>query len=205
MIQGSEEWFEARLGKVTASKIAAVMASGRDGKPSATRANYEAQIVVELLTGRAAESFQNDAMRHGTETEAQARASYTFETGRDVQEVGFVPHPRIAMAGASPDGLVGDEGLVEIKCPNTATHIATLLSRKTPTEYMKQMQFQMACTGRAWCDFVSFDPRLPDDLQMIAIRVPRDEAMIEEIEAAIIVFLADVDAKIEALTRAAAG
>lgn len=204
MNQGSEEWFEARLGKVTASKIATVMAAGRDGKPSATRAAYEAQLIAERLTGQPSEAFQNDAMRHGTETEAQARASYTFWTGRDVSEVGFIPHPDIAMAGASPDGLVGDDGLVEIKCPNTATHIATLLRRTAPAEYLKQMQFQMACTGRAWCDFVSFDPRLPDDLQMIVIHVPRDAEMIAEIEAAVISFLAELDAKIAALTGAKA-
>lgn len=199
MIQGTEEWHMARLGKVTASSISDVMAEGRSGKPSATRANYEARLVAERLSGRPAETFRSAAMDHGVETEAQARACYTMATGRNVEEVGFVPHPTISDAGASPDGLVGDDGLVEIKCPNTATHIASLLSERIPDAYAKQMQFQMACTGRAWCDFVSFDPRMPDEMQLWIKRVPADAAVIGEIEAAVRAFLGDVSATISSL------
>lgn len=204
MIQGTEEWHLARLGKVTASGIADVMAKGRDGKPSATRANYEARLVAERLSGRPTETFQSAAMLHGTETEGQARACYTLETGNPVEQVGFINHPELEMAGASPDGLVGDDGLVEIKCPNTATHIQTILTGKIPGDYMKQMQFQMACTGRQWCDFVSFDPRMPDDMQLHIIRVPADQVMIAEIETAVREFLGDVAQTIRFLQERAA-
>ena len=193
MEQRTEEWHQARLGKVTASKIADVMAAGRGGKPSATRANYRAQLVVERLTGVPTEGFTNAAMQHGTETEPQARATYTLTTFNAVSEVGFVPHPTIEMAGASPDGLIGDDGLIEIKCPNSATHIATLRGAAIDDKYLKQMQWQMACTGRDWCDFVSFDPRLPDEMQIHIRRVQRDPAMIVEMETAVRTFLAEVD------------
>lgn len=196
MEQRTDEWHAARLGKVTASKLADVMAQGRGGAPSAARATYRAQLVVERLTGTPYEAFRNAAMDHGTETEPQARASYTLETGLSVVEVGFVPHPTIAMSGASPDGLVGDDGLVEIKCPNSATHIASLRGAEIDGKYIKQMQWQMACTGRAWCDFVSFDPRLPDEMQLFARRVDRDNAMIADMETAVLAFLAEVDAEI---------
>lgn len=193
MIQGSDEWRAARLGKVTASNIAAVMAEGRSGKPSATRANYIAQLVSERLTGTPYETFTSAAVQHGTETEDQARAVYTMNTGAMVQQVGFIQHPRIAGAGASPDGLIGDFGGLEIKCPNTATHIATLRGASIDGGYMKQVQFNMACTGREWWDFVSFDPRLPDEMQMHVRRIPRDELAIFDIEAAVIELLSEVD------------
>jgi putative phage-type endonuclease len=199
MDQGTQEWLEARLGRVTASRIADVMAKGRGGKPSATRANYCAQLVVERLTRVATEGFTSAAMQHGTETEPQARATYTLMTFNAVDQVGFVPHPSIEMAGASPDGLIGASGLIEIKCPNSATHIATLCGGGIDDKYIKQMQFQMACTGRDWCDFVSFDPRLPDELQLFVQRVQRDDDAITEIETAVREFLAEVSATVEAL------
>lgn len=200
MMQGTDEWRLARLGKVTASNIAAVMAEGRNGKPSATRANYIAQLVSERLTGTPYETFTSAAMMHGTETEDQARAVYTMNTGLSVEQVGFVQHPRIPFAGASPDGLIGRVGGLEIKCPNTATHIATLRGAAVDGGYMKQVQFNMACTGRDWWDFVSFDPRLPDEMQMHIRRIPRDNDAISEIEAAVLALLSDV-AEIEADLR----
>lgn len=200
IIQGTPEWHAARLGKVTASKLADVMAKGRGNAPSATRATYRAQLVVERLTGNPTEGFSNGAMQWGTETEPQARAMYTLETGNSVSEIGFVDHPRIALAGASPDGLIADAGLVEIKCPNSSTHIATLRGAEIDGKYIKQMQWQMACTGRDWCDFVSFDPRLPDAMQLHVRRVDRDAALIVEMEAAVTEFLAEVDAEIADLT-----
>lgn len=201
MDQGTPEWFAARLGKVTASRIADVMAVLKTGKPGASRANYEAELIAERLTGERRDSFTNAAMQWGTETEPQARANYTILTGVMVEEVGFIDHPEIAMAGASPDGLTGTAGLVEIKCPNTATHIDTLLNGTVADKYVKQMMFQMACTDREWCDFVSFDPRLPPEMQVWVKRFERDDALIEEIECAVEAFLADVDAKVDALRR----
>ena len=200
MDQGTEEWFTIRIGKVTASRVADVIAKTKTGY-SASRDNYMAQLVCERLTGQKGESFTNAAMQHGTETEPLARAAYEALKDVLVDEVGFVPHPTIEMAGASPDGMVGEDGLIEIKCPNTATHIDTLLSQTVPGKYNTQMQFQMACTGRQWCDFVSFDNRLPEELQLFVMRVPRDEVFIRLIEAEIVQFLAELDDKINKLMK----
>lgn len=190
--QRNDEWYAARIGKATASKIADVMAKTKSGY-SASRANYAAQLITERLTGRPTEGFSNAAMQWGTDTEPQARAMYAFVTGKDVTETGFHDHPSIGMAGASPDGLVGSTGLVEIKCPNSATHIETLRSGKIADKYIKQMHFQMLCTGREWCDFVSFDPRLPDAMSIWIEKVPLDRALADEIEYEVIGFLQEVD------------
>lgn len=198
--QRTDAWFEARIGKVTASRVADVLAKTKSGY-SASRDNYMAQLVCERLTGQKAEGFTNAAMQHGTETEPLARAAYEALKDVLVDEVGFVPHPSIQMAGASPDGLVADDGLIEIKCPNTATHIDTLLSETVPTKYYTQMQFQLACTGREWCDFVSFDNRLPQELQLFVKRVPRDDTYIKLMEAEIVQFLAELDDKINKLMK----
>ena len=198
--QRSDQWFAARIGKVTASRVADVLAKTKTGY-SATRDNYMAQLVCERLTGEKGESFTNAAMQHGTDTEPLARAAYESLKDVLVDEVGFVPHPSIIMAGASPDGLVGDDGLLEIKCPNTATHIDTLLTQTVPSKYNTQMQFQMACTGRSWCDFVSFDNRLPEELQLFVKRVPRDDVFIKQTEDAIVKFLAELDEKINKLMK----
>lgn len=194
MIQGSEEWLAARCGKVTASRVSAVMSKGKGNAPSATRKNYMAELVTERLTGLPAPGFDNDAMKWGRETEPQAASFYSFTKDIELVEVGFVDHPKVASFGASPDRLIGDDGLVEIKCPNTATHIATLTgSSPIKREYMIQMQVQMACTGRDWCDFVSFDPRLPVELQMHVTRIERDAGHIAEIESAVRCFLSELD------------
>lgn len=190
--QGSQEWLQERCGKVTASRIADLMARTKTGW-GASRANYAAQLVTERLTGCVAPSFTNAAMIHGTETEPEARRAYEFFVDRDVQQVGFIPHPTIAMAGASPDGLVGEDGLVEIKCPATATHIDTLLTETIPDKYVKQMMFQMICTGRKWCDFASYDPRLPERMRLFVKRVEFNAEAAEEIEAAVRDFLAEID------------
>lgn len=198
LVQGTAEWHEVRLGKVTASRVADVIAKTKTG-PAASRKNYEAQLIAERLTGEKTDSFTNPAMQWGNDTEAEARAAYSFHMDVDVEEVGFVVHPRIEDSGASPDGLVGDDGLVEIKCPNTATHIETLLSGKIPAKYRTQMMWQMACTERAWCDFVSFDPRLPERQRLFIQRVDRDAEVIEGLQAEVVAFLAEIGAKIEAL------
>jgi putative phage-type endonuclease len=198
--QGTPEWFAERCGKATASRIADLMAKTKTGW-GASRANYAAQLIAERLTGCVAPSFTNAAMQHGTETEPEARRAYEFFVDRDVQQIGFAPHPTIEMAGASPDGLVGDDGLLELKCPNTATHIETLLTGNVPDKYLKQMMFQMACTGRQWCDFASYDPRLPESMRLFVKRLHRDEAVVAEIEAEVVSFLDEVEATVAQLTE----
>jgi putative phage-type endonuclease len=198
MEQGTDEWFTARAGRATASRIADIVAKTKTGT-SASRANYAAQLVAERLTGTVEPMFTSAAMAWGTEKEAEARAAYAFLHNADVAEVGFVDHPQIGMAGASPDGMVADEGLVEIKCPNTATHIETLLGGNVPGKYVIQMQWQMACTGRAWCDFVSFDPRLPEFMRLFVKRVPRCDVTIADLETEVAAFLGDVTETVEQL------
>lgn len=198
MEQRTEDWFLARNGKVTASKIADVLAKGRGNAESLTRAKYRDQLVTERLTKVVAEGFTNEAMQRGTEMEPKARDSYAFKTGVHVEEVGFIDHPTIAMSGASPDGLVGEEGLWEAKCPNSLTHIEYILKGEVPPKYKPQMAFQMACTGRQWVDFTSYDDRLTDDSKhLFIVRYERDQAYIDEIEAAVIEFLAEVEAKVQ--------
>lgn len=200
IVQGSPEWHAMRLGRVTASRIGDVIAKTKSGA-SASRGNYLAQLVAERLTGEAAESYTNAAMQWGSEQEASARAAYAFFTASTVTEIGFAEHPTIAMAGASPDGLVGNDGLLEIKCPNTATHIETLLGGTIPGKYQAQMLWQMACTGRAWCDFVSFDPRMPADMQLFIKRMPRDETRIADLESEVRRFLAELEATVASLLK----
>lgn len=200
IIQGSPEWFAQRLGRVTASRLVDVLAKVKSGE-AAARANYRAELVAERLTGKAQEGFTNAAMKWGTECEPLARAAYEAEFGLLVEECGMVPHPSIEMAGASPDGLVSVDGLIEIKCPETKTHIDTLMSKAAPSKYIPQMQWQLACTGRAWVDFVSFDPRMPSDLQMFVCRVLRDDNLIAEYEAEVRRFLDEVDGTVSRLTE----
>lgn len=199
-LQGTDQWLADRLGRVTASRVADVVARTKSGW-GASRANYAAELIAERLTGVPSERFVTAPMQHGLDSEADAKAAYAFMAGRSVVNVGFVPHPRITMAGASPDGLVGDDGLVEIKSPNTATHLDSLLGGAIPDRYITQMQFQMACTGRAWCDWCSFDPRLPEHLQTVIRRVNRDGAAIAELERHVEDFLAEIDDKIGRLRR----
>lgn len=197
--QGSPEWFAARLGKVTASRVSDVIAKTKSGW-SASRANYMAQLVAERLTGQPQESYTNAAMQWGIDTEPLARMGYEFRTDATVTPAWFIDHPEIPMTGASPDGLIGDVGLVEIKCPNTATHIETLIGQGIPSKYEGQMQWQMACTGAKWCDFVSFDPRLPENMRLFVSRAHRDDKRIKELETEISAFLSDLDAKVKSLT-----
>lgn len=198
MIQGSDEWYAARLGKVGASRIGDLMARTKTGY-GASRATYLAELLCERLTGVPTDGYTNAAMQWGIEKEPDAKAAYSFMTDITIEDAGFVPHHKIAAAGASPDGLIGDDGLIEIKCPNTATHIEMLLTGTIDRKYLLQMQFQMACTERAWCDFISFDPRLPAEMHLWIKRVERDDAMTAEIEKEVRAFLAELDAKVTAL------
>ena len=198
--QGTPEWFAARLGNVTASRVADVIAKTKSGY-SASRENYMAQLICERMTNTVAESYTNAAMQWGTETEPLARAAYESFADVLVDEVGYIAHPTIERAGASPDGLIGVFGLLEIKCPNTATHIDTLISEQVPTKYITQMQWQMSCTGRTWADFVSFDPRLPSGLQMFVKRVVFDAEYVAMLKEEVIKFLTELDAKISKLNE----
>ena len=198
--QRSDAWFSARLGKVTASRVADVIAKTKSGY-SASRDNYMAQLICERLTGQQGESFTNAAMTWGTETEPLARSAFEAYADVMVEEVGFVSHPTIEMSGASPDGLVGLFGMLEIKCPNTATHIDTLLTQTVPSKYITQMQWQMACCERQWCEFVSFDPRLPQDLQLFVKRVEFNQTYVAMLEEEVINFLEELEIKVAKLTN----
>jgi putative phage-type endonuclease len=200
MEQRTEEWFAARCGKVTASRVADIIAKTKTG-PSASRENYLAQLVCERMTGKPAESYSNAAMQWGTEQEPFARAAYEGAKDVLVEEMGFAVHPTIEGAGASPDGLVGLFGLVEIKAPHSSTHIQTLLDQKVPEKYITQMQWQMACTTRQWCDFVSFDSRMADGLQLFIKRVEYDPIYVAQLEKEVIFFLMDVEEKINKLNK----
>ena len=197
MEQRTTEWHTARLGKVTASRVADVIAKTKSGY-GASRTNLMADLIVERLTGQPASTFTNAHMEWGTEQEPHARAAYSARTGELVEEVGFIDHPRISNSGASPDGLVAD-GLVEFKSPATSTMLDTLLTQAVPTKYIPQMQWQMACTGRAWCDFVSYDPRLPEHLRMFVKRVDRDNDYIKMLEAEVTLFLSELEEKLSKL------
>lgn len=199
MEQRTTEWHTARLCKVTASRVADVIAKTKTGY-GASRTNLMADLIVERLTGQPASTFTNAHMEWGTEQEPHARAAYSARTGELVEEVGFIDHPRIANSGASPDGLVGD-GLVEFKCPATSTHLDTLLAQTVPGKYIAQMQWQMACTGRKWCDFCSYDPRLPEHLRMFVKRVERDDDYIKMLETEVTKFLAELDEKLKQLEK----
>jgi len=198
-VQGTPEWLAARAGRVTASMISNVLM-----KPeTAGFRDYQAQLVAEILTGKPQGSdYTNIHMQFGSETEPLARSAYEAETGFSVDEVGLCIHPTIERAGASPDGLVGNSGLVEIKCPKVATHLAYLIAGVVPAGYKNQMMWQMACTGLDWCDFVSFRPDLPEHLQLFVVRFKRDSAKILELETAVISFLSTVDAMLAKLKKA---
>ena len=200
MDQRTDEWFKSRLGKATASRIADIIAKTKTG-PSASRENYAVQLVLERITQSKGESYNNAAMQWGTETEPLARQAYELKRGLFVDEVGFIDHPTIANSGASPDGLVGTDGLVEIKCPNSATHMETLVTRKIPQKYIPQMTWQMACTGRSWCDFVSFDPRFPEHLQIFIERIEYDPTYVRMLELEVTQFLDEVEKKVEILRK----
>ena len=200
LVQGSPEWLRARSGSLGASQIADVMAKTRTGV-SASRANLLATLVIERLTGKPKPTYTNAAMARGTQLEPDARDLYAFMVDVPVVQVGLVPHPTIARSHASPDGLVGCSGLVEIKCPGESAHLATLMSSKMDRAYYFQAAWQMACTGRQWVDLVSYHPEFPAELQLYVERFRRDDAMIAELETAARVFLAEVEATVAELRR----
>jgi putative phage-type endonuclease len=202
--QGTSEWRQARVGSLGASRAHDAVARTRSGW-AASRASVLSDIVCERLTGAPVEVYVTEAMRRGSALEPDARAAYAFQREVDVDLVGLVQHPRILGTHASPDGLVADGGLVEIKCPATHAHLATLLTGTMPERYVTQCVWQLACTGRTWCDLVSYDNRLPEPLRLHVTRIERDEPRIGELEAMVVEFLAEVDATIERLRLVAGG
>tara|TARA_R110000782_G_scaffold138193_2_gene230814 strand:+ start:562 stop:1188 length:627 start_codon:yes stop_codon:yes gene_type:complete len=197
--QGSAEWLAMRLGKVTASKVSDVLSKGRGSAPSKMSETYMIELIAEVLTGNSKPFFENDAMRWGTETEPQARAMYAVNNDFvDVKEVAFVEHNE--QVGISPDGLIGDKGLLEIKCPNTTTQLKRALSDDYSADYKAQIQMQLWVTEREWCDFLSFDPRLECDAGYLQQRVFRDEEYIEEMKVKVYAFVEKMNEIIEQLT-----
>lgn len=197
--QGTPEWLAMRVGIVTGSRVADVMAKlSRKNAEAASRQAYKAELVCEMLTGLSAEHYVSPAMQWGIDTEIFARNAYEVEVG-SFEQVGFALHPKIKRFGASPDGLVGSDGLVEFKCPTTGTHIDYIVRGEVPAEYQWQMLAEMACAERQWCDFVSFDPRLPKKFQLFVRRFERDNVRIAQMEEEVTKFLAEVDEQIAKL------
>lgn len=190
--QRTIDWFQARLGKATASKFNDIM----KGPRLAGWKNYRAELAAQRLTGKIEEGFTSAPMQWGIDNEPLARLHYTLRSRNTVESCGFFEHEEIA-AGASPDGLIGEDGTLEIKCPNTATHIATLRTGKVPFEYVSQVQGQLWITGRKWADFVSFDPRLPENANLIIVHVERDETYIKELDALVRAFLLEVEEEVK--------
>ncbi|HEY1878459.1 MAG TPA: YqaJ viral recombinase family protein [Caulobacteraceae bacterium] len=200
ILQRTPQWYAQRLGKVTASRVSHVIAKTKTGV-SALRANYAADLIAERVTGRPGENYVSGPMQWGIDHEDEARACYQDQFNVEVVEAEFVDHPEIAWSGASPDGYVEADGLIEIKCPNTATHIATLLGMPPATEHLAQMQWQMACSGRLWCDYASFDPRLPESMRLHVCRVLRNTSVILELEVEVSAFLDDIAERVARLTK----
>lgn len=200
--QNTPEWHAARSGKCTGSRIADVTAKGKGGAPSAMRATYLGELVAERLSGfQTMDGYKSPAMKWGTDNEPKACSMYAFMFDAEPTPVGFVLHPTFDMAGASPDRLVGDKGLIQIKCPNSSTHADTLLGASIDGKYLKQMMWEMLCAEREWCDYISFDPRFPPEMQIHRQRVPRDDLMIKELEREVQQFLIDVDRKVDELRK----
>lgn len=201
MIQGSAEWLQIRAGNCTGSRIYDACAKGKTGKYYQARADYMNELLIERLTGQAAQHFVSDAMQWGTMYEGEARAVYETQKGTLVTECAYFPHPSIAHSGASPDGLVGIDGVIEIKCPTTGVHLETILSGEIPEKHTYQMAWEAECSGRKWVDFVSYDPRLPGNLSFFCTRYTPEPKFLEYLRAEVIKFLAELD-DLEARVRA---
>lgn len=198
--QGSESWKQARCGSLGASVLHEVVARTKSGW-GASRANRMATLIIERLTGVPQDGYQNAAMLHGIETEPEARDAYCFYVGEDVQEIGLAYHPTLSGAHASPDGLVGDQGLLEVKCPQPAAHLSLLLGEPIPHKYIVQMMWQMACTRRIFCDFVSYNPQFPENMKLFVQRIHRDDEIITGLENDVAEFLRELDEKVKKLRQ----
>ena len=196
--QGGEEWKAARIGSLGASRLHDAIARTRTGW-GASRNNLMAELIVERLTGIQQNGFTTLAIQHGIDTEPEARTAYEFWSNVEVVEVGLIRHPTIPNTHASPDGLIALDGVLETKCPNTATHLETLLGAPIPAKYITQIQWQLCCSGRQWADYVSYDPRLPEAMRLFVQRVQRDDERIEELEEMVRDFLGELDEKLARL------
>lgn len=199
--QGDPTWIHERCGRITASRVADVVAKLKNGKPGASRHTYMMEKLTEVLTGQLAEHFVTNAMQWGIETEGMARTNYELANGVDVQRVGMVVHGKIERSSCSPDGLIGQDGALEIKCPTTATHLEYLIDGVMPEEYIPQCMWTLACTGRSYVDFVSYDPRLPQDFSLFVKRLPRDEKLIAAMEFEVVQFIEELNAMCEKLLK----
>lgn len=207
MEQRTAEWFQARLGKVTASNIYNVLSKTAKGTPTNKYEDYKIKLITERLTEEVSQFYTTPAMQWGIEHEEDALKEYAFIYDTEITQCGFIQHPTIKMAGASPDGFIGDDGLVEVKCPQSPNHLRFFIDDNIKPEYRAQMQFQMACTGRKWCDFISYDPRFTRQstyLRMKIKRIHRDEEQIEQINQAVEVFLAEIEQEMEKISTKAA-
>lgn len=200
-LQRTDTWYADRCGKVTASPILKVYKKLKNGGYSSEREGYFYQVLAEVLTGVPASGFKNSAMQRGIDKEAEAREAYQRKTNYPVYEAPFIPHPRIERAGASPDGFVGEDGLVEIKAPTAATTAKVLLTDYLDETYAAQIQWQLACTGRQWCDYVVYDDRMPEHLRLYVRRINRDDALIADVEKEVVKFLDEIDAAVATLTQ----
>lgn len=198
MEQRSAEWFSARLGKVTASMVDVVISGSKLAKEK-----YFYQLITERLTNKVTPMYVTTAMQHGIDYEDEARIEYAnfnkLLLDKDVREVGFIDHPSISMSGASPDGLVHKDGLIEIKCVQPITHTTTLATEIINKKYINQMQWQMACTGKQWCDFVSYQPSFPKAYKLFIKRVERDDDYIDRLEVSVGNFLKEVEDKLKTI------
>lgn len=199
--QRTDDWFFLRCGKITASRMSAVMNFLKNGSPGAERKKYINELIVERLTGTPVQHYVNFAMQHGIDTEPMAKNAYILSTGNIVEDCGFVEHPTIPNTGASPDGLIGKDGLIEIKCPEPITHVETLISGEIKKDYILQIQWQLECTGRSWCDFVSFDDRLPEKFQLFTKKIERDDDLINEIKQQVLALNAEIDGILKNLEK----
>ena len=199
--QGTPEWHQMRLGKVSASRMAELLAKTKTGAFAASRAKYMAQLLCERMTCEPTEFFTSQAMQRGTEIEPVARAAYEAENLTSVEQIAWVEHPTIPMAGCSPDGFVGEHGLIEIKCKEIHNHLDSILNDKIDPDHQAQMMWQMCCTGRQWCDYVCFDDRAPEGLQLFVKRLHRDEEKIKQMEDEVRAFLKDLENMIQKLNE----
>ena len=200
-MQGDGTWLMERTGRVTASRVNDVVSKLKNGNYPEARQSYKMELLTEVLTGNAAEHFVSMAMDWGITQEPVARAMYELRTGVEVERIGLVVHPTIERSSASPDGTIGDAGLIEIKCPTTATHLQYVLNETIPGEYLHQCMWQLACTGREWLDFVSFDSRLPEDFNLLIVRMYRDDAIIAEMDREVEKFIAELNAMADKLLK----
>jgi len=199
--QNTPEWLIERIGSVTASRVKDAVATLKSGKESAARASYKLELLSEIITGRAVEHYVSQAMDFGTENEPLARGAYEITTGVEVERIGYIRHPSIPRSGASPDGLVGDEGLVEFKVPTTTTHLSYLLAEEVPDEYLPQLNWQLACSGRVWVDFVSYDPRLPEEFGLFIVRWHYDHGIIGPMERQVVKFIEELNEMAQKLQK----